>query len=116
MSKSEHTSINAIRPWDKPTKQEGEAYNHVCDTQEVIEVCLNCLIPDGCHPKRRECSLTGGVGKAMKEFAERKKLDAAVLRAVKAGWSDRRIRDTLHIGQYKLDGVKERLNGKGEIP
>lgn len=62
-----------------------DGYDHACDPQEIIDVCLNCPIPDGCYPKRKECPLTGGVGKAMKEFDDREKLEAAVLRALKAG-------------------------------
>lgn len=108
-------SIHAMRQWDKLGKQDGSAYDHQCDPQEVIDICLNCPIPDGCRPKTKECPLTGGVGRAMKEFTDREKLDAAVLREVKAGWSDRRIRNTLQIGLYKLRDVKERLRQKGEI-
>lgn len=92
-----------------------DGYDHVCDPKEVIDVCLNCPIPDGCYPKRKDCPLTGGVGKAIKEFVNREKLDTAVLRSMKAGWSDRRIRDTLQIGLYKLREVKQRLRERGEI-
>lgn len=95
---------------------DGSAYDHVCDPKDIIDVCLNYPIPDGCHPKRKECPLTGGVGKAMREFDDREKLEASVLRAVRAGWSDRKIRDTLQIGLYKLRGVKDRLRERGEIP
>lgn len=116
MRKSERASIHAIRPWDKQTEEKGDAHNHACDTQEVIDVCLNCPIPDGCHPKTKECPLTGGVGRATKEAANREKLDAAVLRAIRAGWSDRRIRDTLYIGYSTLMAAKERLRERGEIP
>lgn len=85
------------------------------EPKEVIDVCLNCPIPDGCHPKRKDCPLTGGVGRAMREIADKEALDKNVLRAIKAGWSDRRIRDTLYIGYNKLMQSKERLRAKGEI-
>lgn len=96
--------------------QESAAYEHAGDPKEVIDICLNCPVPDGCHLKKKGRPLTGGSGRAARELEDQERLDAAVLRGIKAGWSDRRIRDTLYIGYNKLMTAKKRLRGMGEIP
>lgn len=107
--------FHAIRPWNAPPKrQEGEAYDHQCDPQEVIDVCLNCPIPDGCRPKSSECPLSGYDYERKKRSPDQNgEIESEVLKMLKAGWSDHRIRQTMHIGQYRLKSIKERLKMGG---
>lgn len=109
------THYHATRQWDKLQKSDCEAYNHQCDSQEMIDLCLNCPIPDRCRPGTRECPLNGGA-RAMIEAKERERYDDAVLRAFKAGWSVRRMRDTFRTSDKKVLEAKERLIKQGRLP
>ena len=112
----DYGSIHATRPWDKPQRQEGEAYDHQCDTPEKINICLNCTIEGGCKPKSRDCKLSryAPIRKKIKPMSE-KEIEWEVLRLTKAGWGVYRIRTALHIGNRKVMAVKEKLRSMGEI-
>lgn len=109
-----YSSIRASRPWDKPQKKDVESYQHQCDPQDVIDICLSCTIPGGCKPKSKECPLSEYERNRGKRMVGQE-LDLKVLELVKAGVGVKRIRSELHIGSRKLNAAKERLREKGEI-
>lgn len=94
-----------------------------CDTQENVEVCLNCPLP-ACKSGHPACPLYGYSTRARRSREEEKlsrreravERDNRVRDLINAGWvNSEAICKELNIGKSTLSAAKKRLRERGEI-
>lgn len=104
--------MNVIRPgWlqDKPYKPIREG-----DTQEIIDICLECPIEGGCRPDSKKCPLNAMElkGISQKDTSER---DEKILELLNKRLSYRAIGRELGISHATVIDTRKRLIRDGKL-
>lgn len=100
------------RPWDET---EPIHKVHTCDSQENINVCLNCELKK-CVPGSLKCPFTkNGTTRMNRTKKERDELDKRVKEMLYAGWRSEKLRKELNISESTYKDVRRRLKAKGEL-
>ena len=78
------------------------------DTQEHMEVCMNCCVEGGCNMKSKKCGLR-------RDNLRKAELDSKVRSLMNAGWrNNEAICEELGISKSVLFAAKRRLRKREE--
>lgn len=110
ITRNPYSHTNVIKPGHMPEPLKPV---HTCDSQEIIDICLECPVYDGCHPEVKECPLN----RRNKRAAKMLERDERILYLLTHGWRNTEaICEKLGISSWILSGAKKRLRKQGKIP